>query len=516
MTWPKLLIRDEATSIAAATERPAVSLRGASKIYRLYSSPHEQLLDQSGLYKLMFWRSPPSFREFYALRDVNLTIARGERVGIIGRNGAGKTTLLKLVTGNFVPTSGSIEVHGTVQALMQLGIGFHPEFSGYENIRAALNYNGLTGNELNEALEDVIDFVELGEFLHQPLKTYSLGMNARLQFAAATAIKPDILIIDEILGAGDAYFAAKSAMRMEKLAMSGCTVLLVSHSWQQIQQYCQRAVWLREGRVFMDGPASNVLAAYDVYIAEETAKPAHAAASVSDAAPKKLAGPAAIANVGASFSAPAGEKPVEPDRLEGPDYAEVPWIAKQIKEKDAVNEAEELCDYLDDGHRAFRIRGKPGLRFCYIGVKSRGERVNVARTGDDFTIEFGVIADRSDNFTCSYWIHFFGIDGRRLCRVESQVDRFFLRQGGKRFVRLDMTPLLLGAGDYLLSFSMFDQSKTNSTVDLAATRFEMLARSYQLRVSAANDSDPPVVHYPARWQFGDDKELVPSALKSAV
>ena len=494
-----------------AAALPAVQLANVSKIYKLYGSPRSQLLDQSGLYRLAFWRPKPTFREFHALHDVNITIGKGERVGIVGRNGAGKTTLLKLITGNFAPTSGTVDVRGSVQALMQLGVGFHPDFSGYENIKAALNYNGLVGEQFSEALEDVIAFVELGEFLHQPIKTYSLGMNARVQFAAATAIKPDILIIDEILSAGDAYFSAKSAVRMEKLARSGCTVLLVSHSWQQIQQYCERAVWLKEGSVFMDGAANDVLASYDVHIAQQTAKSLNVPAIVAEPVPLDHEPPAPDGD----GSAPSPQ-PAEPDRLEGPSYADVDWIARRIKERDSVQDAEELCDFLDDGHRAFRIPGVHGLRFCYISVKSRGKRVNVVRTGDDLQIEFKVLADRTGDFACSYWIHFFGIDGRRLCRVQSPIDRFHLERGHKRLVRMDLSPLILGSLDYLLSFSIFDNSKSNSTVDLGATRFEMLARSYQLRVSTANDSDPPVVHYPARWQFGDSDALVPSELKSEV
>ena len=220
--------------IPKVSQRPAVHLANVCKIYKLYDSPRSQLLDQSGLYKLRFWKEAPSFQEFHALHDINLTVAKGDRLGIVGRNGAGKSTLLKLVSGNFWPTRGTVDVDGTVQVLITLGTGFHPEVSGYENIRSALMYNGLSGSEFEEALADVIDFVELGDFLYQPVKTYSLGMHSRVLFAAATAIRPDILIIDEVIGAGDGYFTAKSSARMDRLARSGCTLLLVSHSWQLI------------------------------------------------------------------------------------------------------------------------------------------------------------------------------------------------------------------------------------------------------------------------------------------
>ena len=249
----------------------AVKFTDVSKTYRLYATPQARLLSQMGL-GFTLPKSQRDYTPFNALHDVSLTIEHGERVGLVGRNGAGKTTLLKLITENFAPSEGEIEVNGSVQALMQLGLGFHPEFSGMENIRSSLSYNGLAGDDLKEAIEDVVEFVELGNFLHQPLKTYSLGMNARLQFAAATAIRPNILLIDEVLSAGDSYFSAKSAFRMEKLAKSGCTVVLVSHSWQQIQQYCNRAVWLKNGRVHMDGSTHEVMAEYEVEVAEETEK----------------------------------------------------------------------------------------------------------------------------------------------------------------------------------------------------------------------------------------------------
>src|SRR5262245_26543058 len=202
--------------MAADAVGPAARLDGAPKYSLLYRHSHGRLLDQLGLGGLR-GRRRDSFKEFHALSDVNLTVARGERVGIIGRNGAGKTTLLKLITGNFGPTRGSVKVSGTVQALMQIGLGFHLEFSGLENIRSALLYNGLSGLDLESALASVVDFVELGEFLHQPMKNYSQGMQARVQFAAATAIRPEILIVDEVMGAGDAYFSAKSAARMKQL-----------------------------------------------------------------------------------------------------------------------------------------------------------------------------------------------------------------------------------------------------------------------------------------------------------
>src|SRR5262245_14282812 len=245
-------------------ESLAISLTDVTKTYRLYASIKEQALDVLGVSRLRFWRRP-RYTTYPALDGINLEVEQGERLGIVGRNGAGKTTLLKLITGNFAPSSGVVRVNGAVQALMQTGLGFHPEFTGHENVRSALLYNGLSRSETHAAIEDVIAFAELGEFIDQPLKTYSSGMQSRLMFATATAIRPDIVIIDEILGAGDAYFSAKSAQRMLKLAASGCTLLLVSHSMQQVLQFCDRAIWIESGRIVKEGQALAVVKGYEEF-----------------------------------------------------------------------------------------------------------------------------------------------------------------------------------------------------------------------------------------------------------
>lgn len=489
-------------------EDVAIRFSHVSKSYKLYDRPYYRLLDQIGLLRLVRPKAAESFHLYHALHDVNFSIGHGERVGLIGRNGAGKTTLLKLITDNFAPTTGTIEVNGSVQALMQLGIGFHPEFSGYENVKSALIYNGLSGTDLTRALEDVVDFVELGEFLHQPMKTYSLGMNARVQFAAATAIRPDIVLIDEILGAGDSYFAAKSAIRMDRLAKSGCTILLVSHSWQQIQQYCERCIWLRDGRVFMDGEPYEVLAAYEVHIAEETAKarsiPLRAKQQPSEHTEQNPSEP----EDGEPGTSDAGVG--QPSS--GTDYATVAWVADRIREQDGVKAKDEFQDRLKNGQRVFRVAGIPGLRFVSLEVMSKGKSVTSTKPGAPLKIRFEIEADFTGEFSCSYWVHFFSLDGRRICRIQSPMDRFHLRKGEARPVEIDLGALLLGGGDYLLSFSIFDLSRTGDAADTLNTRFEMLARSYQLKVLEEADSDPPIIRYPAQWTLGHEGVKMPSII----
>jgi lipopolysaccharide transport system ATP-binding protein len=234
-------------------------------MYKIYPRRLDVALDATGLIHLFPWRKAKG-REFWALRNINLVIGKGERLGIIGRNGAGKSTLLKLLTGNLAPTEGQINVNGTVQALLTSGGGFHPEFTGYENIRSSLVYQGLEPEQIENAVKEIAEFTELGDFLNQPFKLYSAGMQARLSFATATVLNPDILIVDEILGAGDAYFFGKSIERMKSLVMSGATVLIVSHAMDQISRFCEKAIWVDRGKIVHQGSSLDTIAAYEEYI----------------------------------------------------------------------------------------------------------------------------------------------------------------------------------------------------------------------------------------------------------
>ena len=248
------------------SERTVVRLSNVGKMYKIFPTRLDHFLVALRFSRLMPWRRIKS-NEFWALRNIDFELKAGRRLGIIGRNGAGKSTLLKLITGNIAPSEGAVTVDGQVQALLESGAGFHPEFTGYENVHAALTYQGLTRVEIERATEDIAEFTELGDFLERPYKTYSTGMMARLVFAVATAVKPDILIIDEILGAGDAYCFAKSLERMKRLVLdSGASVLLVSHSLSHILQFCDEAIWVERGRIMKRGGSMEVVNAYEGFI----------------------------------------------------------------------------------------------------------------------------------------------------------------------------------------------------------------------------------------------------------
>jgi lipopolysaccharide transport system ATP-binding protein len=245
---------------------PSIDLRGVGKMYKIFPTRTGSVLDAIGANRFLPWRNELPYKEFWAVHDVSLTVSRGERFGIIGRNGAGKSTLLKLITGNLATTTGSVTVAGRVHALLDASGGLHPEFTGRENIRAALTYQGLGRAEIADAYAEIAEFTELGPFLDQPFRTYSTGMQARLGFAIATSLRPELLIVDEVLGAGDAYFFSKSTARMQELVDSGATVLMVSHSLNHIVRFCTESLWLERGRVVMRGPSLDVVKAYEKYI----------------------------------------------------------------------------------------------------------------------------------------------------------------------------------------------------------------------------------------------------------
>jgi homopolymeric O-antigen transport system ATP-binding protein len=237
----------------------AIQATNLAKVYRLYARPSYRFLDMFGLLKAR----PGAFTEHIALGGINLDVRRGEKVAIIGRNGAGKSTFLKLVTNVIQPTSGSLRVVGDVHALLQIGTGFHPDFTGRENVRAYLAQLGVSGAEAARRCEDAIAFAELEEYIDQPVKVYSTGMAMRLMFAASTAISPDLLVLDEVLGVGDAYFAQKSYERMRELCeRNGSTLLLVTHDIYAATRMCERVIWLERGLVAMDGGAAEVVTAY--------------------------------------------------------------------------------------------------------------------------------------------------------------------------------------------------------------------------------------------------------------
>lgn len=237
-----------------------IALRDVSKFYRLYTSPQDRLKEALNPFGKTY------HKKFYAIRNLNLEIRRGEIIGIIGRNGSGKSTLLKLISGVLTPDEGSAKVRGNISALLELGSGFNPEFTGMQNIFFYGTILGFSREQMRQRLDDIIAFAEIGEFIHQPLKTYSSGMKSRLGFAVAVHIDPEILILDEVLAVGDVLFRRKCHAKMEEFFASGKTIIYVSHDANAVNELCTRAVMLDAGNVILEDIPKTVTAYYQKYL----------------------------------------------------------------------------------------------------------------------------------------------------------------------------------------------------------------------------------------------------------
>lgn len=236
----------------------SIQIKNLTKVYHLYEKNTDRL-------KETFLKKKYS-RDHYALKNINLNIEKGESVGIVGTNGSGKSTLLKLITGVVSPTEGELHAHGKIAALLELGAGFNPEYTGIENIYLNGTMMGYSEAEMKERVPDIIEFADIGEFIYQPVKSYSSGMFARLAFAVSINVEPDILIVDEALSVGDTRFQVKCIDKMTELRDKGTTILFVTHSIEQIKRFCTRTIWIREGQIVRDGEASYIVDLYDNFM----------------------------------------------------------------------------------------------------------------------------------------------------------------------------------------------------------------------------------------------------------
>lgn len=239
----------------------AIQVNHIKKAYKLYDDNRQRLKEA------LFPRSSKRYyKEFLALDDVSFNVAKGDIVGIIGTNGSGKSTILKIITGVLQATSGTVQVNGRISALLELGAGFNMEYTGLENIRLNGMMLGLSAEEIEKRIPEILNFAEIGEFVHQPVKTYSSGMFARLAFAVSINVKPDILIIDEALSVGDMYFQEKCYEKMKQMVKTGATILFVSHSLPAVRNFCKKAIWLEKGHVHSEGRADEVVNEYKQYL----------------------------------------------------------------------------------------------------------------------------------------------------------------------------------------------------------------------------------------------------------
>lgn len=234
----------------------AIRVQNLTKMYKLYDKPTDRLVESLGLSK------KKCYKEHYALNGINMVVNQGETVGIIGTNGSGKSTILKIITGVLTPTSGNVEINGRISALLELGAGFNMEYTGLENVYLNGTMIGFSREEIDEKIDAILEFADIGEFIHQPVKTYSSGMFVRLAFAVAINIEPEILIVDEALSVGDVFFQAKCYRKFEEFKKMGKTILFVSHDLASVNKYCDRVILLNKGIKVDEGSPKVII---DIY-----------------------------------------------------------------------------------------------------------------------------------------------------------------------------------------------------------------------------------------------------------
>ena len=311
----------------------AISVQDVTKIYRLYDKPIDRLLEAMSITKKTY------HKKFFALDKISFEIEKGTTVGIIGTNGSGKSTILKIITGVLNPSSGSVEVDGNISALLELGAGFNMDYTGIENIYMNGTMMGFSREEMEKKLPEILEFADIGEFVHQPVKTYSSGMFVRLAFALAINVEPEILIVDEALSVGDVFFQAKCYKKMEEIRQKGTTILMVTHDMGSVIKYCDKVILLNRGSFVAEGKAGEIV---DLY--------------------KKI-----LAN---RFEI---EEEVEEDKL--PVEAKVANTGKLMKESLSINT--NITEYGDGRAKIYDL----GL------IDSKGEISNLLIKGEEFTIK---------------------------------------------------------------------------------------------------------------------------------
>lgn len=241
----------------------AIQVQDVSKVYRLYDKPIDRLKESLSVTHKNY------HRDFFALNNISFHVKKGETVGIIGTNGSGKSTILKIITGVLTPTSGSVRVSGVISALLELGAGFNMDYTGIENVYMNGTMMGFTRSQMDEKLPDILEFADIGDFVYQPVKTYSSGMFVRLAFALAINVEPEILIVDEALSVGDVFFQAKCYRRMEEIRQDGTTILMVTHDMGSVIKYCDRVVLLNRGQFIAEGAPGKMVDLYKKILANQ-------------------------------------------------------------------------------------------------------------------------------------------------------------------------------------------------------------------------------------------------------
>ena len=367
-------------------EHPAIKVNNVSKVYRLYDKPIDRMKEAVS----------PSHRkysrDFNALKNVSFEVEKGTTLGIIGTNGSGKSTILKIITGVLSPTEGTTEVNGTVSALLELGAGFNMDYTGLENIYMNGTMMGFSREEMEEKVDDILDFAEIGDFIHQPVKTYSSGMFVRLAFALAINVDPDILIVDEALSVGDLFFQAKCYKRMEEIRQKGTTVLMVTHDMGSIIKYCDRVVLLNKGDKVAEGEPGEIVNIYKKILAGKfdamkDGRDVKAENASGGNAPEGAAADGTGAVPGNPESGNGSIFPKKEATAEGAETGSDPAASGRETDPAAADGGEALMSSQMDINPNCTEYGDGRARIIDFGIcDARGELTNLLIKGEEFTI----------------------------------------------------------------------------------------------------------------------------------
>ncbi|HIY60003.1 MAG TPA: ABC transporter ATP-binding protein [Candidatus Eisenbergiella pullistercoris] len=433
------------------TKQLAIHVEGLNKVYRLYDHNRDRLIDSLGLAR------KKRYREHFALNNVDLDVYQGECVGIIGTNGSGKSTILKIITGVLNPTSGTVQVNGRISALLELGAGFNYEYNGIENVYLNGTMIGFSEKEIDEKLQDILDFADIGDYVYQPVKTYSSGMFVRLAFAVAINIDPEILIVDEALSVGDVFFQAKCYHKFEEFKKQGKTILFVSHDLSAISKYCDRAVLLNQGVKLGEGSPRDMIDIYKQVLVGQYELPSgdKKANLAADEDIRKLA--AKKADGGASrTSSPAGETAQEQTAQTG-----------QAEEENAGQPAAEGEGRPVPGLniQALEYGTKEAEIVEYYMTDGAGLRTSAILKGESFTLHMKVKIHK-DIAAPIFALSIKNIKGVEITGTNTMVERSFLEsvKAGEVLAITFTQKVRLQGGEYLLSLGVTGYEKDAFTV----------------------------------------------------
>ena len=420
----------------------AIEVKNLTKVYRLYDKPMDRLKDSLGLMR------KKKYKEHLALNNVTLSVKKGETVGIIGTNGSGKSTILKIITGVLSPTEGEVNVDGHISALLELGAGFNMEYNGIDNIYLNGMMIGFSEEEITKRLDAILEFADIGDYVYQPVKTYSSGMFVRLAFAVAINIDPEILIVDEALSVGDVFFQAKCYHKFEEFKKQGKTILFVSHDLSSISKYCDRAVLLNQGVLLGEGTPKKMIDIYKQVLVGQYPLPKGEGENLLD--------DEEIRNAAAKASDKADAKVEASDDKQGKAYKS--GIQTAEGGENAANSAAENPDLLEYGDGAATITE-------YYVTDEKGTRTNSIIKGSEFTVHMRVKFGR-DVAAPIFAFTFKNIMGIEITGTNSMVEKAFLdpvKAGDEKDISFTQKMTLQG-GEYLLSFGVTGFEQNDFTV----------------------------------------------------